>query len=140
MQHTCSTYIAHTDYTVNRCTRLKQTIPRYRYVAMYACNVCRICAHGNYANIYKSIRVSNFVTVTIKKIFLNKALFDCQVSYTCCYTTGDYVLYCIYPSIDISRNIISSYVNAVSIETRKVSNVHTVKLKRSVQIEAVIAD
>jgi uncharacterized protein YjaG (DUF416 family) len=89
---------------------------------------------------YKSIRGSNFVTVTIKKIFLNKALFDCQVSYACCYTTGDYVLYCIYPSIDISRNIISSYVNAVSIETRKVSNVHTVKLKRSVQIEAVSAD
>jgi uncharacterized protein YjaG (DUF416 family) len=88
---------------------------------------------------YKSILVSNFVTVTIKKIVLNKALFDFQVSYTCCYITGDYVLYCIYPSIDISRNIISSYVNAVSIETRKVSNVHTVKLKRSVQIEAVSA-
>jgi hypothetical protein len=90
---------------------------------------------------YKSIsRGSNFVKVTIKNIFNNKALFDCQVSYACCYTTEDYVLYCIYPSIDISRNIISSYVNAVSIETRKVSNVHTVKLKRSVQIEAVSAD
>ena len=39
MQHKCSTYITHTDYTVNKCTRLKQSIPRDRYVAMYACNI-----------------------------------------------------------------------------------------------------
>jgi hypothetical protein len=29
----------HTGYTVNKCTRLKQSIPRDMYVAMYAYNI-----------------------------------------------------------------------------------------------------
>ena len=63
MQQKCSTYITHTDYTVNKCTRLKQSIPRDRYVAMYACNIhmyttyTAYSSNGNQANTQSVIHV-----------------------------------------------------------------------------------
>jgi hypothetical protein len=50
MQHTCSTYIAHTDYTANRCTRLKQTIPRYT-VDMWQCMRAMYVHMGTYTQL-----------------------------------------------------------------------------------------
>jgi hypothetical protein len=96
MQHKCSTYITHWDYTVNMCTRLKQSIPRDRYVAMYACNIhmsttyTAYSSNGNHTNTQSVIHMySWFNHGCNQELFSQQSSFRLQ-SLTCLmlYYTG----------------------------------------------------
>jgi hypothetical protein len=74
----------HGLYTVNKCTRLKQSIPRDRYVALYACNIhvstTYTCSLQVKRKSCKHTKCNTYVFVVQSRLY-NQELFSQQSSF-----------------------------------------------------------